>query len=140
MLAWQGESGAFQADFGEGGFDDFFSTAQSIPALGLIPPGAAEPTAVPTESVEPTAVPEPTVEPTETPLPPTAEPTTAPEPTATAVEVPAEVEDEAVIEEDAPGDADIESDGINPWLAILIGLVVIGLAIAVAVYLWKNHE
>ena len=26
LLAWQGESGAFQADFGDGPFDDFYST------------------------------------------------------------------------------------------------------------------
>ena len=33
LLAWQGESGAFQADFGGGRQDDFFSTAQTLPAL-----------------------------------------------------------------------------------------------------------
>jgi hypothetical protein len=32
LLAWQGESGAFQADFGDGPFDDFLSTVQSLPA------------------------------------------------------------------------------------------------------------
>jgi hypothetical protein len=32
LLAWQGESGAFQADFGDGPFDDFYSTVQAIPA------------------------------------------------------------------------------------------------------------
>ncbi|MCB8989801.1 MAG: hypothetical protein H6664_06340 [Ardenticatenaceae bacterium] len=33
LLTWQGESGAFQADFGDGRFDDFFTTVQAIPAL-----------------------------------------------------------------------------------------------------------
>jgi hypothetical protein len=33
LLAWQDVSGAFQADFGSGRFNDFFSTVQSIPAL-----------------------------------------------------------------------------------------------------------
>ena len=32
LLAWQGESGAFQTDFGDGPFDDFYSTVQAIPA------------------------------------------------------------------------------------------------------------
>lgn len=32
LLAFQGESGAFQADYGDGPFDDFFATVQSIPA------------------------------------------------------------------------------------------------------------
>ncbi len=32
LLSYQGESGAFQADFGEGPFDDFFTTVQAIPA------------------------------------------------------------------------------------------------------------
>ncbi len=33
LLAWQSASGAFQADFGSGPFDDFFTTVQAIPAL-----------------------------------------------------------------------------------------------------------
>jgi hypothetical protein len=32
LLNWQNSTGAFQADFGEGPFDDFFTTVQSIPA------------------------------------------------------------------------------------------------------------
>lgn len=32
LLAWRGESGAFQADHGEGPFDDFFTTVQALPA------------------------------------------------------------------------------------------------------------
>jgi hypothetical protein len=140
LLAWQGESGAFQADFGDGGFDDFFSTVQSIPAVGLIPPEAPEPTPVPTESVEPTALPEPTAAPTETPLPPTVEPTAPPEPTATAVEVPAEATGEPAIEEEALTDASSDDVGLDPWVAVMIGLLVIVLVIAVAIYLWKNHD
>lgn len=33
LLAWQSESGALQADFGEGPADDFFTTVQALPAL-----------------------------------------------------------------------------------------------------------
>lgn len=33
LLAWQSDSGAFQADFGEGRADDFFTTVQALPAL-----------------------------------------------------------------------------------------------------------
>lgn len=33
LLLAQGESGAFQADFGDGPFDDFFTTVQAIPAV-----------------------------------------------------------------------------------------------------------
>lgn len=32
LLAFQGSSGAFQADFGQGPFDDFFATVQALPA------------------------------------------------------------------------------------------------------------
>jgi hypothetical protein len=33
LIAWQQPSGAFAADFGDGPFDDFFTTLQAIPAL-----------------------------------------------------------------------------------------------------------
>jgi hypothetical protein len=33
LLSFQSENGAFQSDFGEGPFEDFFATVQSIPAL-----------------------------------------------------------------------------------------------------------
>lgn len=33
LLAWQSESGALQADFGDGPADDFFTTVQALPAL-----------------------------------------------------------------------------------------------------------
>jgi len=33
LLGWQGESGAFQADFGEGPMDNLYATVQSLPAL-----------------------------------------------------------------------------------------------------------
>ncbi len=32
LLSWQSSTGAFQADFGQGPFDDFFATVQAIPA------------------------------------------------------------------------------------------------------------
>ena len=32
LFGWQSENGAFQADFGEGPFDDFFTTVQALPA------------------------------------------------------------------------------------------------------------
>jgi len=139
LLAWQGESGAFQADFGDGGFDDFFSTVQSMPALTVIIPIAAEPPVVPTEIVEPTPTIAPTIAPTETPLPPTVEPTAIPEPAATADDVVAVVEDEPAVNGEAQNEAGSESGGLDPWLAVLIGLVIIGLTIAVAVYVWKRH-
>ena len=47
LLAWQGESGAFQADFGDGPFDDFYSTVQAIPAAAGPAPTASA-TASPT--------------------------------------------------------------------------------------------
>ena len=37
LLAWQGASGAFQADFGDGPFADFFTTVQAMPALTARP-------------------------------------------------------------------------------------------------------
>ncbi len=92
LLSWQSETGAFQADFGSGRFDDFFSTVQALPALAaanrptpalLGPPVIEEPTATPE--------PEPTAVPTEAPtdVPPTAtlepQPTTVP-PTAVPAE------------------------------------------------------
>lgn len=33
LLSFQSDSGAFQADFGQGPFDDFFSTVQAMPAI-----------------------------------------------------------------------------------------------------------
>lgn len=40
LLAFQGDSGAFQADFGDGPADDFYSTVQAIPAAAgrALPP------------------------------------------------------------------------------------------------------
>ncbi|MFW5940439.1 MAG: prenyltransferase/squalene oxidase repeat-containing protein [Chloroflexota bacterium] len=42
LLNWQSESGAFQADFGDGPFDDFFTTVQALPAAAgrAFPPPA----------------------------------------------------------------------------------------------------
>ena len=45
LLSWQGSSGAFQADFGQGRSDNFFATSQAIPAVTGKPfplPGRAE--------------------------------------------------------------------------------------------------
>jgi hypothetical protein len=36
LLKWQGQSGAFQVDFGDGPADDFFATVQAIPALASV--------------------------------------------------------------------------------------------------------
>ena len=40
LLAFQGDSGAFRADFGDGPADDFYSTVQAIPAAAghTLPP------------------------------------------------------------------------------------------------------
>ena len=62
LLSWQGESGAFQADFGEGRFDDFFSTVQSMPALSSVD-GLTEAVIVPPNEAESQSDPEPTAEP-----------------------------------------------------------------------------
>lgn len=44
LFGWQSDSGAFQADFGDGPFDDFFTTVQALPAAatqaGHAPAGA----------------------------------------------------------------------------------------------------
>ncbi|HSM57743.1 MAG TPA: hypothetical protein VK879_16435 [Candidatus Sulfomarinibacteraceae bacterium] len=42
LLDWQSESGAFQTDFGDGPFDDFFTTVQALPAAAgrAFPPPA----------------------------------------------------------------------------------------------------
>jgi len=62
LLSWQGESGAFQADFGEGRFDDFFSTVQSMPAVSSVEELAEEVIAPPNDA-ESQSDPEPTAEP-----------------------------------------------------------------------------
>ncbi len=100
LLSYQSETGAFQADFGDGPFDDFLTTVQAIPAVASVMNSApmpvlisepveepaAEPTAEPAveePTTEPTAVPEPELiaEPEPTAVPPTA----VPEPTAAPV-------------------------------------------------------
>jgi cobalamin biosynthesis Mg chelatase CobN len=134
LLAWQGESGAFQADFGEGPFDDFFSTVQSLPALGFNymrttgqPAGTATvPEMTPTSTataVEATATPErPTVtaEPTQEPT------TTTPESVA---ESPATAQPESGANDNgAAGDADGGASSVLPWiLAIGAAVVLVGL-------------
>ncbi|MDX1615954.1 MAG: prenyltransferase/squalene oxidase repeat-containing protein [Candidatus Promineifilaceae bacterium] len=42
LLSWQAANGAFQADFGEGRADDFFSTVQALPALAVAQDGVLE--------------------------------------------------------------------------------------------------
>jgi hypothetical protein len=79
LLAWQSETGAFQADFGDGRFDDFFSTVQSLPTISLATLQVPAPTAEPTEVIEPTATQEPSPE--ETAVPPTETPVSVPSPT-----------------------------------------------------------
>jgi hypothetical protein len=127
LLAWQSESGAFQADFGQGRFDDFFATVQSLPALSAAVDLAPLP---PAETV--TAAPPPTMVPTDVPdePAPTSVLTIAPEPEATAVPVP------TVTAESTPADTP-EAAGANvPWL-LVIG--VIALVVAVGGGLWYWH-
>ena len=48
LLGWQSASGAFQADFGSGRFDDFYATVQALPAAaGWGLPFGAAPAAAP---------------------------------------------------------------------------------------------
>jgi hypothetical protein len=48
LLGWQSDSGAFQADFGSGRFDDFYATVQALPAAaGWGLPFGAAPAAAP---------------------------------------------------------------------------------------------
>jgi hypothetical protein len=42
LLGWQSDSGAFQADFGQGRSDDFFTTVQAVPALAAVADTAEE--------------------------------------------------------------------------------------------------
>ncbi len=139
LLSYQSETGAFQTDFGDGPFDDFFTTVQAVPAVALagapvpvlIAEPVEEPTAEPAE--EPTAVPveEPTAEPVEEPteVPPTA----VPEPTeAPVVEEPAEATPEhsaAPIETAEP-----------PGSAAPIILVVIALTLAGGAYWYLKNK
>lgn len=123
LLAWQSETGAFQADFGSGRFDDFFTTVQAIPAVagltvetGAEPPteepatATAEPPTATAPPVEPTA--EPTVEPTATTATPTETVQATAEPAAT---------DLPVVLTDSGQDG-----GAIPWLAIGLAVIVIG--------------
>ena len=142
LLNWQGESGAFQADFGDGRFDDFFSTAQTLPVLAYarallgrslleapVVENAAEalpqemtPTAPPAD----TAAPDATAEPTEAPA--TATPvvvaeTTVEESEASSGAAAAESETEPTTKDDG---------GISIW-AWIIGA---GVVVAVAALIW----
>jgi hypothetical protein len=147
LLSWQSESGAFQADFGEGRFDDYFSTIQSIPALAMIDrtatdSNAQEMTPTPTVTLEPvldevaTELPpeDPTQEvPTDEP-----EPTVAPLPTATpeaVADVSGNDDDGSQVTDSDPesegGSGIASGDSILPF--IVVGLV---LLIIIAFFAW----
>ena len=144
LLGWQSESGAFQADFGDGRFDDFFSTVQAIPALAMIS-RTSVPAAVQETSPTPTVAPEPeenelpTEVPIEVPATETAtrepEPTEAPLPTATPDIVAdgsgtgAGESDSQTETESGPGFA--AGDSILPF--IIVGLVIL---IIIAFFIW----
>ncbi len=139
LLSWQSESGAFQADFGEGRFDDFFSTVQSAPALAGINQ------VIPTPTAESTATDEPTTEPTKTPTeepatqpPPTEEPTS--EPTSTVLPTSTVEPATPVIVEEEPestGPAVAGGDSILPFL--MVGAVVI-IIIGFAVWYFRDRQ
>jgi hypothetical protein len=135
LLAWQSESGAFQADFGSGRFDDFFTTVQAIPAVSGLTV-ETEPAQLPTPTDEPTAV--PTEEPTEEPTAvPTEEATAVPTEEATAEPteaVQATAEPATTDASDAAADSG-QDDGGVPWLVIGLAVVVIGGA---AVWWFRN--
>jgi len=126
LLSWQSESGAFQADFGEGRFDDFFSTVQSAPALSemnqVLPMPTAEATATDEPTVEPTEA--PTEEPATQPPPtdePTAEPTSTTIPTQTSEPAAPDDEEEPV----SSGPSIAGGDSILPFLVVGAVVVVI---------------
>jgi hypothetical protein len=137
LLAWQAESGAFQADFGSGRQDDFFSTAQTVPALAYsqallgrllqapVVDAASEdappemtPTATPADEPEPT--------PTSTPEPTEAPPTATPEAVSEAqVDESSTADDSAATEVEAQEPAGDEGSGsIWTWI-IAIGAIVV---------------
>ena len=139
LLGWQGESGAFQADFGDGPFDDFFSTVQSLPTLGFIQlrvgggPLQATVVAAPQE-MTPTAT-TAAEEPSATPLPPTVtpEPTEIP-PSPTPEEITAATEGSAagaIDREDNAGATAQDGDdsggnSILPWIIVAAAIILVG--------------
>jgi hypothetical protein len=138
LLSWQGESGAFQADFGDGPFDDFFSTVQSIPAVVVA--------AVPDKSkaVEsPTPVDTPESEPaqprlaTETSAPGLPTVSASPEPSASALTIPAveTATDVAIGTETDTSDIGAGS-GIPLWLFVMAVVVIVGLIVLMV--RWRN--
>jgi hypothetical protein len=149
LLAWQGESGAFQADFGDGRSDDFFSTVQTVPALGfnLLMLGR-DPLQAPviSEPVEMTPTAE---EPTATSVPPTAEPPSAKpeateEPPAAMPETVAEEQSAAETEvtegndagENEAADPSAERDGDSGGSSVLPWIVVIGAVVVLVGLVW----
>ena len=151
LLAWQGESGAFQADFGDGRFDDFFATVQALPAAAGHPfrfdqaagpghlPGdlswpqtaaAATATAPPTETPPPTKTPPPatpTPAPTEVPATAVVEPSTATS-TPTPSLVAADAEEVAQPVEETEATAPIVA-----WVLVALAALLV-VAVAVWVY------
>jgi len=140
LLAWQQPSGAFAADFGDGPFDDFFTTLQALPALTGQPypfvGTAAEPVEEAEQEATATAEPEATEtsEPTETPPPepsatPEPEPTATPEPEPTATPSAAEAATTT-----PPPAAEDAAEGMSPVVAwVLLALALLG---AAAVVFW----
>ncbi|RMG96029.1 MAG: hypothetical protein D6706_10880 [Chloroflexi bacterium] len=131
LLNWQSESGAFQADFGSGPFDDFFSTVQAIPAV-VGKPFPIRP------GVEP--VPVLISEPTETAVPPTATvtavPTNTPLPTETAVPPTATMISTPVATATSAPQADT-TDGGN---ATMLWVVAIVLLVLIAAGIWYARQ
>jgi hypothetical protein len=146
LLAWQQPSGEFAADFGDGPFDDFFTTLQALPALTGQPyPLTGARAELPVEQEEATATAEPeataTSEATATPLP---EPTATAEPEATATTEPEPTEAVAAAPEmtsTAPAtttgaETQIEEtpQATSSWVAwVLLALALLG---AAAVVIW----
>jgi hypothetical protein len=147
LLTWQSETGAFQADFGDGRFDDYFSTIQAIPALAMLTRTGAqadvqEATPTATVAAEPVADEESTEEPVAGPA--TEEPTKEPEPTEAPLpsatpEIVAEasgtVSDGSQLSdsqsEQESGSGITSGDSILPF--IVVGLVIL---IIIAFFVW----
>jgi hypothetical protein len=112
LLSWQGESGAFQADFGEGRFDDFFSTVQTIPALAEVAVGS-EQIFAPTISDESSSEQEPVEQdtPSESPVEEgTAEVVLAEEDSSSGQEPVEQPRSSESSEEDAPDETAVSED------------------------------
>lgn len=148
LLAWQGDSGAFQVDLGDGRVDDFFSTVQALPALGFLAmrsaPGPVQAPVVTAQEMTPTATsavvePTPTTKPaTSTPEPTEARPTETPEPVAVgsdsdqtdASAADGDTDNDVEVGEATADNADGGGSSIWPWLLV-------GGVIAFALLAWR---